>query len=247
VQARLLLAIFDGVYAFALASWVGSVLFFSFGVAPVIFRVLGAEAGARFVRALFPRYYAWGVVSGAIALPALVAAPLTFPEYKGYWVLLQAGLVVAGILIFLYCGNSLTPAINAARDAGPDGSARFDRLHKRSVRLNAVALLIGIVLLVAHATRRPPTTEGTREMSPAERVEYDRQFEENLDDILKKGGTKSSPQPTGADGTGFRFDDAARRELEGLVAAKRDREARKRKGLAGGEAPTGTAPGPVRP
>jgi uncharacterized membrane protein len=189
LQGRLLLSIFDSVYLFALAAWVGSILFFSFAVAPVIFRVLGAEAGGRFVRALFPRYYAWGVVCGSVALPAFIAAPLAFPEYKGYWVGLQAMLIVAGILIFLYCGNSLTPAINAARDEGPAGAERFNRLHKRSVRLNAVALLLGIVLIVAHATRRPATTEGIREMTISERVEYERQFEKKVDEIVNRGGS----------------------------------------------------------
>jgi uncharacterized membrane protein len=189
LPARLLLSIFDSVYLFALAAWVGSILFFSFAVAPVIFRVLGAEAGGRFVRALFPKYYAWGVVCGAIALPALVAAPLAFPEYKGYWVGVQAMLILAGILIFLYCGNSLTPAINAARDEGPAGAERFDRLHKRSVRLNAVALLLGLVLIVAHATRRPTTTEGIREMTIPERIEYERRFEKKVDEIISRGGS----------------------------------------------------------
>jgi hypothetical protein len=171
VTARVLLPIFDAAYLLALASWVGSVLFFSFGVAPVIFRVLGAEAGGRFVRALFPRYYAWGVVSGAIALPAFAAVPMAFPEYRGPWVGVQAGLILAGILIFLYCGNSLTPAINAARDEGPDGAERFDQLHRRSVRLNAVALLLGVTLLGVHAARRPPRTGGIEEPTPREAFE----------------------------------------------------------------------------
>jgi hypothetical protein len=209
VTARLLLPIFDAVYLLALASWVGSILFFSFGVAPVIFRVLGAEAGGRFVRVLFPRYYAWNVVGAAVALPAFVGVPLAFPEYKGPWVGVQAGLILAGILIFLYCGNSLTPAINAARDEGPDGADRFHRLHKRSVQLNAAALLIGVVLLAAHASRRPPMTPGIRELTPQQRVEYDRQFESALHEMIE-------------------FDAEARKELEEMVAAKRDRDARKR-------------------
>ncbi len=68
---------------------------------------------------------------------------------------IQASLIVAGLVIMLYCGNSLTPAINAARDAGPEQAEQFDRLHKRSVRLNGVALLLGLILLVGFAIRRP--------------------------------------------------------------------------------------------
>jgi hypothetical protein len=60
----------------------------------------------------------------------------------------------------LYCGNSLTQAINTARDAGPGQAERFDRLHRRSVRLNSVVLLVGLALLVAFATRKAPRTEG---------------------------------------------------------------------------------------
>jgi hypothetical protein len=224
VTARLLLPIFDGVYLFALASWVGSILFFSFGVAPVIFRVLGAQAGGRFVRVLFPRYYAWGVVSGAVALPAFLGVPLAFPEYKGPWVGVQAGLILAGILIFLYCGNSLTPSINAARDAGPEGAERFDRLHRLSVQLNAVALTLGVILLAAHATRRPPRTAGIVEMTPQQRIEYDRQFESALREIY--------------------FDDAARKELEEMVAARRGRGAKKPETPPSTPAP---ASGPDRP
>lgn len=170
VSARFLLALFDSVYVVALSAWVGSILFFSFGVAPIIFGVLGAEAGGKFVRALFPRYYTWGAVSGAIALPAYLGVPLSFPELRGPIVAVQALVIVAGTLIMLYAGNALTPAINAARDAGPAAQARFDRLHRRSVRLNVVALLLGLALLVAFANRPPPMTSGIVEPAPLERA-----------------------------------------------------------------------------
>jgi len=71
----------------------------------------------------------------------------------------------------LYAGNALTPAINAARDAGPPGEARFGRLHRRSVWLNGLVLLMGLGLLVGFAARRAPTTRGIVERTPVERAE----------------------------------------------------------------------------
>ncbi len=168
MTAPTLLAFFNSVYLLALTAWVGSMAFFSFGVAPIIFRVLGAEAGGKFVRALFPRYYAWGATAGAIALPAVVCGPLAYDELRGPMVGVQALLILAGTLIMFYGGNGLTPAINAARDAGDPQKPRFDRLHKRSVQLNALALLIGIILLVLFAVKQVPQSGGIVERKPGE-------------------------------------------------------------------------------
>jgi len=217
VTARLLLATFDSLYLIALTAWVGAILFFSFGVAPIIFRVLGAESAAKFVRALFPRYYAWGVISAAVAMPCLVCGPLAYPGLRGPMVGVQALMILIDLGVMIYCGHSLTPAINAARDAGPEQAGRFDRLHRRSVRLNGVALLIGLALLVGFATRRPARGEGLLEMTPAERAGYDREFSRALDEILR--GQPGTSAEAGA--SRFRFDEAARKELEGLVEARR--------------------------
>ena len=82
MTARSLLALFDSVYVLALTAWVGSVFFFSFGLAPILFRGSGAESGGRFAKAILPRFYAWGTTWGAIALPSLMGVPLSFPEYR---------------------------------------------------------------------------------------------------------------------------------------------------------------------
>ena len=168
MTAPYLLAVFNAIYLLAMAAWVGSVAFFSFGVAPILFRVLGAEAGSKFARALFPRYYVWGATAGAIALPAVVCGPMTYPELRGPAVGVQAMFVMAGTLIMLYCGNALTPAMNAARDAGPVASATFHRLHRRSVWLNAAALLIGVGLLIAFAARSGARSGGIVERPPGQ-------------------------------------------------------------------------------
>jgi len=166
VTTRALLGLFDSAYVLALTAWVGSILFFSFGVAPVVFKVLDPASAAKFLRALFPRYYAWGATAGAVALPAFVAGPLSFPEYRGPMVGVQALAILLCILLMLYAGNSLTPAINAARDAGPSCDTQFERLHRRSVRLNALVLVVGCLLLARFATRPSPRTSGIVEPGP---------------------------------------------------------------------------------
>jgi uncharacterized membrane protein len=221
VQARLLLKIFDSVYLFSLATWVGSILFFSFGIAPIIFKVLDANSAAKFVRALFPRYYAWGVVSSGIALPAFLAVPLAFPELRGPMVAVQAMIILASLIIFMHCGQSLTPQINAARDAGPEGKEKFDRLHKLSVKLNAIALVLGIVCLVMFATRAIPKTDGIVEMTPTERLQYESQFQRTFEQAIKDGKSTSPAQTTD---TRFPFDDAARKETEEFAKKYRDKE-----------------------
>jgi uncharacterized membrane protein len=170
VSAPTLMVLFDAIYLLSMTAWVGSILFFSFGVAPIIFKVLGPEAGGKFVRAIFPRYYQWGAIAGAIALPSAVAVPLAFPELRGPRVGIQALVILASILLMLYAGNVLTPAIQAARDEGLSGQSRFDRLHRRSVRLNALVMGLGLALIVAFAARPRPTTRGIVELSPTDRA-----------------------------------------------------------------------------
>jgi hypothetical protein len=187
--------LFDSVFLIAMTAWVGSILFFSFGVAPLIFKVLGPEAGSRFVRALFPRYYLWGAIAGAISLPALVAGPLCFPEYRHPLVGLEALAIIASVLVMLYAGNSLTPEINRARDAGDSGHTRFERLHRRSVYLNGVVLLVGLVILVAFAARPAPRTAGIIEKSPAERILYDTAISR----VMRRAEIKYGLRPPEAD------------------------------------------------
>ena len=202
MTTRHLLALFDSVYVLAMAAMVGSIVFFSFVVAPIIFRVLGAESGGRFVRALFPRYYLWGAIAGAIALPAFVAGPLCFPEYRGIGVGIQAAVLLGCTLIMLYGGNSLVPQINRARDAGSSAHDRFVRLHRRSVVLNLAVVVGGVMLLIAFACRPAPRTEGIIELSPVERARRADTVAHGLQS--NKGGTDAGPpgNPPGETRTG---------------------------------------------
>ena len=216
MSARFLLAIFDSVYLVTLTAWVGSILFFSFAVAPIIFNVLGAESGARFVRALFPRYYLWGAISGSLALPAFVAGPLCFQEYRGIRVAIQAMAILACILIMLYGANSLVPEINRARDAGPPGHVRFVQLHRRSVRLNTLVLIVGLALLVAFAARPVPRTTGLHELMPVDRATYDAALNRVIEDVEARHGLRPRrvPAPDDPPASDPRIDAEVIKEIE---------------------------------
>ncbi|QDV38074.1 DUF4149 domain-containing protein [Tautonia plasticadhaerens] len=170
MDARILLMALDALFLLGMTAWLGAILFVSFGVAPIIFTILDPSQAARFVRALFPRYYAWGATSATIALASFTGGVLVLPEYRGTWALAQIMVLLGGILINLHCGNVLTPRINAARDAGPEQADRFARLHRRSVRLNGLMMLAGVALVVAHASRPEPTGPGVTEPTPSERA-----------------------------------------------------------------------------
>ena len=128
----------------ALLLWVvgalaGSMIFFGAVVAPLVFRVLPADAAGSFLRAFFPNYYLWGLIVALIA--ALVGA---FVDPTS----LLLCIVVAAL--FIYVRQSLMPKINQARDASLAGDAaakgRFERLHRASVAINLAQLVVLLVV-----------------------------------------------------------------------------------------------------
>lgn len=113
-----------------------SMLFFAFVVAPTVFRALPGEHAGILLRALFPRYYLWGLVV------ALFATLLAAFAGAGVGVIAICALVT---VLFVYTREQLLPAINRARDARGDdeGAARrFRRLHGLSMLINLSQMLL---------------------------------------------------------------------------------------------------------
>jgi hypothetical protein len=126
------------------AVWLGSVIFFSFVLAPTAFAALGRDGAAPLMRMIFPRYYLVGLVSGGTMLLGALAMGadlrITIP-------------IVIGLALVGYARQVITPAVNEARNRSDDD--RFARLHALSVRLNMVVLAILLLLgaVVAGLTR----------------------------------------------------------------------------------------------
>ena len=124
--------------------WVtlGAMIMFGVTVAPTVFSVLEPDAAGKFLRALFPKLYLFcGITSG-------VAAML----YTFSTSILQAILAGLVSVLFFFSRGPLTRRVNEARDdelAGIAGAkARFDKLHKRSVRIFGMQALMLLVTVV---------------------------------------------------------------------------------------------------
>lgn len=129
----------------AVAVQVGAIVFHSAVVAPTVFRQLDEAPARRFLRTIFPRFYWLGLYCGIVATIALGVAGLGAGS-----ALLQGCLGAAILMTILEVASlRLTPVINAARDAGEAGQTRFDRLHRLSVILTLVVLLLGVAVLLA--------------------------------------------------------------------------------------------------
>ena len=130
--------------------WIGAIVFQSAVVAPSVFVDLDEAAARSFLRTLFPRFFRLGLVCGALMLAALLGLGV----FAGWTATTIALASVTSVMIILEAISlMLVPHINAARDAGEAGDAKFARLHRTSVVLTVVILLLGIAFLAIVAAR----------------------------------------------------------------------------------------------
>jgi len=126
----------------SVALWTGAAAFFSAGVLPVLFTSLETAEAGRIAALLFPPYFRAGLVVGVLATgSALILARGSAPRGKGV-VLLLAAMTVS------QAWSTLVVHPEMASIRGIDSEVvRFQELHRLSVRLNAVVLGGGLLLL----------------------------------------------------------------------------------------------------
>ena len=121
----------------------GSMVLFAALVAPSVHKLLDAENAGRYLSDLFPRFYLWGIaLAGAGTLAALYNRSPTF---------MLIGIVLCG---YLYSRQFLTPKILRARETwlasdSPQDKAQFDKLHKQSVLVNSIQIVLLSILVFA--------------------------------------------------------------------------------------------------
>ena len=115
----------------------GTMIFFSFIVAPIIFKVLDAVNAGKFVRKIFPFYYMINLI--ILSLVVILFIYNSQINIDFYLVLILA-------LLFAFLLFILMPMINKFKDNHED--KKFDFSHKLSVVLNFVQMVGLIYLLI---------------------------------------------------------------------------------------------------
>ena len=130
--------------------WVGAIIFQSAVVAPAVFVDLDEGSARSLLRTLFPRFYRLGLICGALMLVSAIGLAVV----TGWTATLALLSSAVGVMIMLEAISlAMVPKINAARDAGQTGQATFSRLHRTSVLLTVVILLLGLSILAVIAAR----------------------------------------------------------------------------------------------
>lgn len=148
-------AVLNFLHSLAVGILVGKVILLSFVVAPILAKQLERESFGKVVRQLFPAYYALGM--GAAVLGLACAGARLAIHGNGALLFLIVGLWLVVLTAESYCRLSLTPRSNAMRDRLKELESRgcvdtqlhaaWNRLHQRSVYLNSLVLILGLLLI----------------------------------------------------------------------------------------------------
>jgi uncharacterized membrane protein len=139
-------------YLLSLVCWIGSIIFFSFFVAPVVFKALEREKAGEVVGIIFPRYYMIGYVCSVLVLMALL---LNGPAGLKWcaWGIMMVGTACAGLVVNPKAKILKEQLKVSSEVEKPALEARFKTLHSLSVKLNAAVLFAGLWLLWMSATK----------------------------------------------------------------------------------------------
>ena len=119
-----------------IAICLGMMIFFSFILAPMIFKILDPENAGKFVRKIFPYYYFVNLVFlSIVVILILLNSKINFEFY----------IIVSLVISFIFAQFILMPFINKLRDNNEEN--KFKYAHGFSVAINFLQM-IGLVFLL---------------------------------------------------------------------------------------------------
>ena len=126
----------DSLIQSIVAICLGMMIFFSFILAPMIFKILDPENAGKFVRKIFPYYYFVNLVFlSIVVILILINSKINFEFY----------IIVSLVISFIFAQFILMPFINKLRDNNEEN--KFKYAHGFSVAINFLQM-IGLVFLL---------------------------------------------------------------------------------------------------
>ena len=120
-----------------LAISLGMMIFFSFVLAPMIFKILDAENAGKFVRKIFPYYYFVNLIFLSIAVILfIIISSLGLSFY----------ITLSLAISFVFVQFILMPIINKFKDNNEE--KKFKYAHGTSVLINFIQMIGLIYLLI---------------------------------------------------------------------------------------------------
>ena len=120
-----------------LAISLGMMIFFSFVLAPMIFKILDAENAGKFVRKIFPYYYFVNLIFLSIAVILfIIISSLGLSFY----------ITLSLAISFVFAQFILMPIINKFKDNNEE--KKFKYAHGTSVFINFIQMIGLIYLLI---------------------------------------------------------------------------------------------------
>ena len=120
-----------------LAISLGMMIFFSFVLAPMIFKILDAENAGKFVRKIFPYYYFVNLIFLSIAVILFIII-----SSLGLSLYITLSLAIS----FIFAQFILMPIINKFKDNNEE--KKFKYAHGTSVLINFIQMIGLIYLLI---------------------------------------------------------------------------------------------------
>jgi hypothetical protein len=135
-----------GLFVTTVGLWAGAGVFFSLVTLPTLFMNMETVEAGRTAALMFPGYYAFGLTAGALLLAAVVMLARAGGRV---WHAVALAVAVA-LACQAYATASVRPRMSELRGVAT-GVEEFQRLHRVSVRLNGVVLIVTVTLLAASA------------------------------------------------------------------------------------------------
>ncbi|MEK6201575.1 MAG: DUF4149 domain-containing protein [Desulfobulbaceae bacterium] len=142
--------IVTAIYHLAVTCWLGGAALFTFVLTPILFKTYSRDMAGGIVGVLFPGYFHWGLICGAVALICLLLTRGRRAIVSGLILTVMLAITASQAFILEPKAAELKKEIPSFETTPPDHPLRvqFRKLHGISAVANLAVIVAGVVLVI---------------------------------------------------------------------------------------------------